>query len=135
MDSPVSIEEAWADAVEHLGKVTPIAKSYLVGTRPLGMQGNVLVVGFDQEFAERKEFADRPRNIEVLQAKLKEKLRMDVALKFEVVKSATPTSARTPSAPVKGAEPVKKSLDEFKNDPLIKKALEIFKGTIVEVRK
>jgi hypothetical protein len=24
--------------------------------------------------------------------------------------------------------------DDFKNDPLIKKALEIFKGTIVEVR-
>jgi hypothetical protein len=106
-----------------------------VGTRLLGMQGNVLVVGFDEEFADRKEFADRPRNIEVLQAKLKEKLRMDVALKFEVVKSATPTPARTPSAPAKGTEPVKKSLDEFKNDPLIKKALEIFKGTIVEVRK
>ncbi|MGO9608953.1 MAG: DNA polymerase III subunit gamma/tau [Verrucomicrobiia bacterium] len=135
VDSSVSIEEAWAYAVEHLGKVTPIAKSYLVGTRPLGMQGNVLVVGFDQEFAERKEFADRPRNIEVLQAKLKEKLRMDVALKFEVVKSATPMPARTPSVAVKGTEPVKKSLDEFKNDPLIKKALEIFKGTIVEVRK
>ncbi len=134
-ESPVSIEEAWAHAVEHLGKIVPLAKSYLVGTRPLGMQGNVLVVGFDQEFADRKEFADRPRNIEVLQAKLKEKLRMDVALKFEVVKSATPTPARTPSAPAKGAEPVKKSLDEFKNDPLIKKALEIFKGTIVEVRK
>ena len=134
-DSPVSIEEAWAHAVEHLGKVTPIAKSYLVGTRPLRMQGNVLVVGFDQEFTERWEFADRPRNVEVLQAKLKEMLRMDVALKFEVVKSATPTPARTPSASVKGAEPVKKSLDEFKNDPLIKKALEIFKGTIVEVRK
>jgi hypothetical protein len=58
-----------------------------------------------------------------------------VALKFEVVKSATPTPTRTPSASVKGAEPVKKDLDEFKNDPLIKKALEIFKGTIVEVRK
>jgi DNA polymerase-3 subunit gamma/tau len=135
VNSPVSLEDAWAYAVEHLGKVTPIAKSYLVGTRPLGMQGNVLVVGFDQEFADRKEFADKPRNIEVLQASLKEKLRMDVALKFEVVKSATPTPARAPSAPVKGAEPVKKSLDEFKNDPLIKKALEIFKGTIVEVRK
>jgi len=33
------------------------------------------------------------------------------------------------------AEPAKMSVDDFKNDPLIKKALEIFKGTIVEVRK
>jgi DNA polymerase III subunit gamma/tau len=142
--SAVSLDDAWASAVEHLGKVTPIAKSYLVGTRPLGMQGNVFVVGFDEEFADRKEFVDKPRNIEVLQTSLKQALRMDVALKFEVVKSATPAparapstlmSARAPAAPVKTTEPVKKSLDEFKNDPLIKKALEIFKGTIVEVRK
>jgi DNA polymerase-3 subunit gamma/tau len=134
-DLPISLEDAWAHAVEHLGKVTPITRSYLVGTRPLRMQGNVLVVGFDQEFADRKEFADRPRNIEVLQAKLREKLQIDVALKFEVMKSAAPTSARTTAAPGKAAEPAKKGLDEFKNDPLIKKALEIFKGTIVEVRK
>jgi DNA polymerase-3 subunit gamma/tau len=133
--SSVSLEDAWAYAVEHLGKVTPITRSYLVGTRPLRMQGNVLVVGFDQEFADRKEFADRPRNIEVLQAKLREKLQMDVALKFEVMKSAAPASARPPAATGKAAEPAKKGLDEFKNDPLIKKALEIFKGTIVEVRK
>ncbi|HVM60776.1 MAG TPA: DNA polymerase III subunit gamma/tau [Verrucomicrobiae bacterium] len=129
-----SLEDAWAYAVEHLGKVTPLTRSYLVGTRPLGMQGNVLVIGFDQEFADRREFADRPRNIEVLQAKLKEKLRMDVALKFEVIRSATPPPAKA-AASGKGADPSKKGLEEFKNDPLIKKALEIFKGTIVEVRK
>ena len=137
-----SVEDAWAYAIEHLGKVTPLAKSYLVGTRPLGLRGNVLVVQFDPEFADRKEFADRPRNIEVLQAKLKEKLRMDVALKFEVGEAAPRPAAKAPAAPAaakpladKPAEPAKKNLDEFKNDPLIKKALEIFKGTIVEVRK
>jgi DNA polymerase-3 subunit gamma/tau len=122
-----SLEEAWEFAVEHLGKVVPLAKSYFVGTRPLGMQGNVLAIGFDPEFADRKEFADRPRNIEVLQAKLKEKLRMDVALKFQASEVALPAS--------RAAAPVKKDLDDFKNDPLIKKALEIFKGTIVDVRK
>jgi DNA polymerase-3 subunit gamma/tau len=133
--SAVSLEDAWAYAVEHLGKVTPITKSYLVGTRPLRLQDNVLVVGFDQEFADRREFADRPRNIEVLRAKLRERLQMDVALKFEVTTSAAPGAATTTAATGKAAGPVQKGLDEFKNDPLIKKALEIFKGTIVEVRK
>jgi hypothetical protein len=32
------------------------------------------------------------------------------------------------------SEPVAFSQDEFKNDPLIQKALEVFKGRIVEVR-
>jgi hypothetical protein len=126
------LDEAWAYAVEHLGKVTPLAKSYLVGTRPLGFQGGVFRVGFDPEFADRKEFADRPRNIEVLQAKLKEKLRTDVALKFEIADVGAPPPKMATSSP---AKPVKKNLDDFTNDPLIKKALEIFKGTIVEVRK
>jgi DNA polymerase-3 subunit gamma/tau len=133
--SAASLDEAWAYAVEHLGKVTPLAKSYLVGTRPLGLQGGVLRVGFDPEFADRKEFADRPRNIEVLQAKLKEKLRIDVALKFEIAEAVETSSAKTSASAKPGTEPVKKNLDDFRNDPLIKKALEIFKGTIVEVRK
>ena len=141
-NSPASIEEAWAYALEHLGKVTPLAKSYLVGTRVFGLKGNVLIVRFDPEFADRKEFADHPRNIEILQASLKEKLRMDVALKFEVgetaaapaPKPAAPAPSK-PGAPTRVAEPTKMNVDDFKNDPLIKKALEIFKGTIVEVRK
>jgi DNA polymerase-3 subunit gamma/tau len=139
-----ALDEAWDYAVEHLGKVVPMAKSYLVGTRPIGLQGNVLVVGFDPEFADRKELADRPRNIEVLQAKLKEKLRMDVALKFQATKAGTAPASHKTAAPTqtkprserdKSPEPAKKNLDDFKNDPLIKKALEIFKGTIVDVRK
>jgi len=140
--SPASLDEAWAYALEHLGKVTPLAKSYLVGTRVFGLKGNVLTVRFDPEFADRKEFADHPRNIEVLQISLREKLRMDVALKFEVGEASTaPTpkaSAASPAkagAPLRVAEPAKMNVDDFKNDPLIKKALEIFKGTIVEVRK
>ncbi|HYG33236.1 MAG TPA: DNA polymerase III subunit gamma/tau, partial [Clostridia bacterium] len=52
--------------------------------------------------------------------------------------SAAPTQAKQaapPPAPVKEkTAPVPFNKDEFKNDPLIQKALEIFKGQIVEVR-
>ena len=41
--------------------------------------------------------------------------------------------APAPATPAQAAAP-KFSKEDFKNDPLIKKALEIFKGTIVEVR-
>jgi DNA polymerase-3 subunit gamma/tau len=46
--------------------------------------------------------------------------------------SAKPVAA-APAAEKKTAS-VAFSKDDFKNDPLIQKALEIFKGTIVEVR-
>ncbi len=50
--------------------------------------------------------------------------------------SVAPKAAdATPAAPAeKKSAPVPFSKDDFKNDPLIQKALEIFKGTIVEVR-
>jgi DNA polymerase III subunit gamma/tau len=130
---PASLDEAWAYAVEHLGKVTPLAKSYLVGAKPLRYQAGILTVGFDPEFADRQELADTTRNREILQAKLKEQLHADVSLKFEASGSVAP--APKPVATV-AERPVKvTNVGEFKNDPLIKKALEIFKGQIVEVRK
>ena len=142
-----TLDEAWAYAVEHLGKVTPLARSCLVGTKPLGIEAGVLRVGFDPEFADRMEFVTHARNLEVLIAKMKEKLRRDVTIKFEPLEGAAPAAPRPAPKPVIREQPVasappppppkpsKKNLDEFRNDPLIKKALEIFKGTIVEVRK
>ena len=130
---PASLDEAWAYAVEHLGKVTPLAKTYLVGAKPLGYQAGILTIGFDPEFAERRELVDTARNREILQAKLKEKLHTDVSLKFAIsdfVAPAPKPAADAAEHPVKVA-----NADDFKNDPLIKKALEIFKGQIVEVRK
>jgi DNA polymerase-3 subunit gamma/tau len=142
--SSSSLDEAWEYAVEHLGKVTPLAKTYLVGTRALGLQGSVLTVGFDPEFAERREFVDTARNRELLQAKLKEKLKMDVSIKFEVAEAAaSPPPASKPSkhtgarsaTEANSTASAKNNPEDFEGDPLIRKALEIFKGTVVEVRK
>ncbi len=102
----------------------------------------MLAVGFDPEFPERVDFANTARNKELLQARLKEKLRKDVTVQFEVAESVAPVMSRpseavptTAAAQTRPTETAKKSPDDFTNDPLIKKALEIFKGTIVEVRK
>jgi DNA polymerase III subunit gamma/tau len=124
-----SAEGAWAYALEHLGKAMPMARSYFVGAQVLGLKDGTLTIGFDSEFPERRDLADTVRNRELLQGKLKEFLRADVALKFELAESV---ALRVP-APPKSA--IKKGADDFKDDPLIKKALEIFKGQIVDVRK
>ncbi|MCG3150168.1 MAG: DNA polymerase III subunit gamma/tau [Verrucomicrobiae bacterium] len=141
--TPASIDDAWAYAVEHLHKVNALTKSYLVGARPLGLKAGILTIGLDPEFPERREFVDNTRNKEVLQTRLREKLHTDIAVKFELSESIAPSpSPRLPASPAtKPAPPPTPAPrravnpEEFKNDPLIKKALEIFKGTIVEVRK
>lgn len=137
----VALSDLWEAAVEHLGKVTPLAKNCLVGTKPLGWAGAVLRVGFDPAFADRMEFVMHARNVEVLTTYLRERLRKDVSIKFEPVEEIRqPVAPATPPGPrsLKLQEtppPTTVNFEEFRNDPMIKKALEIFKGTIVEVRK
>jgi hypothetical protein len=74
---------------------------------------------------------DTPRNHEVLRARLKEKLHADITLRFEVSEAAAPVTPK----PSKNAHAKTPETADFRNDPLIAKALEVFKGTIVEVRK
>jgi len=129
--SPAAVEKAWSYAMESLGKVSPLAKTYLVGAKLIGLRGNALVIGFAPEFAVQRDFLDAPRNRELLQARLKEMLRMDVTLRFELDESLVPS----PAAPAGNSSSKSGDPAEFQNDPLIQKALEVFKGTIVEVRK
>jgi hypothetical protein len=98
---------------------------------------------------------DNSRNHTLLQTKLSELGHANVQLKF--IKAETPAapfpitvSAPTPAnaqPKVAGPGPARSAIpevsttrlapfdkDSFKNDPLIQKALEIFKGQIVEVR-
>ena len=140
--TPASLDDAWAYAVEHLQKVNPLAKSYLIGAKPLGLKAGIVTIGLDPEFPERRDFVDTTRNKDVLQSKLHERLHAPVTVKFELSDTITPQPQPKPvSKPVAAAAPLPEpprraaSVEEFKNDPLIKKALEIFKGQIVDVRK
>ena len=104
---------------------------------------------------------DNPRNHALLQTKLAELGHASAQIKFikaerparwtrtarrsrartgqparaETSATADQSRRRQPAPPVKEKPaPVTFSKDDFKNDPLIQKALEIFKGQIVEVR-
>jgi DNA polymerase-3 subunit gamma/tau len=48
--------------------------------------------------------------------------------------ASTPTTPAAPATPTPMLEPVPFDKDTFKNDPLIRKALETFKGQIIDVR-
>jgi DNA polymerase-3 subunit gamma/tau len=115
-----------------------------------------LTIGFDPEFADQIGLIDNPKNHALLQTKLSELGHPNVQVKF--VQAAAPPNrpaeplppaapAPAPAAPAASAAnpaaaapprqnppPVSAGKDDFKNDPLIQKALEIFKGQIVDVR-
>jgi DNA polymerase III subunit gamma/tau len=155
--APVSadLSELWSKLVEAVGKVSPFTRSYLVDANPVSFEKNILVIGFDPEFEDHLGLVDNARNHTLLQTKLAELGHANCQIKFvkaeapvgEKIKLPTPiTPAAAPQVAPVAAKPVvtapaeKKSAavpfnkETFKNDPLIQKALEIFKGQIVEVR-
>jgi DNA polymerase-3 subunit gamma/tau len=159
----VDLETLWARLVESVGRASPFLRSYLLEAHPVSFAKNVFTIGFDPEFADHIALVDNSRNHAMLQTKLGELGHANGQFKFikaetpanrslpvvEKVSQPAPSSgqpqpaaapANAPKAahsalpPKEKTAPVPFNKDDFKNDPLIQKALEIFKGQIVEVR-
>jgi DNA polymerase-3 subunit gamma/tau len=156
----VDLTTLWPKLVEAIGRASPFARSYFIEAHPVSFSKNVFTIGFDPEFAEHIAMVDNAKNHALIATKLAELGHPGVQVKIikaerpdgfiapapapvepePVTKPATaPASNAVPGAvakPAPAAAPKPAQLDpgEFKNDPLIKKALEVFKGTIVEVR-
>ena len=149
----------WGSLVEAVGRASPFTRSYLLEAHPVSFQNNLFTIGFDPEFEDHLGLVDNARNHDLLRTKLSELGHPNAQIKF--IKAEAPASPATPPpqaaptaragkapqspAPARAAaapapavkqkvSPVPFNKDDFKNDPLIQKALEIFKGQIVEVR-
>ncbi|MEI7535357.1 MAG: DNA polymerase III subunit gamma/tau [Verrucomicrobiae bacterium] len=156
--APGDLAGLWAGLIDAVGKVSPFTRGYLIDAHPVSFEKNIFIIGYDPEFADHLGLVDNARNHTLLATKLAELGHANAMIKFIKAEApagwerkaiaATPTPApatahaATPSAkPVAAAPATEKKTasvafnkDDFKNDPLIQKALEIFKGTIVEVR-
>lgn len=155
------LEELWTRIVEAVTRASKFTGGYLVSAHPVSFAKQLLTVGFDPEFEDQLSLVDHPRNHALLQTKLAELGHPNCQVKF--IKAEAPpgrptrqpaitVASPTPAAPSAPAEPATAkpapptaavkdkstaasfNKDDFKNDPLIQKALEVFKGQIVEVR-
>jgi DNA polymerase-3 subunit gamma/tau len=146
----------WARLVEAVGRVSPFTRSYLVDAQAVLFEKNIFTIGFDPEFEDHLGLVDNARNHTLLQTKLAELGHANAQIKFVKIEASAarvpqPAGVASPalaapkrleggapasSTPDAKEKPVSVSFNknDFKNDPLIQKALEIFKGQIIEVR-
>ena len=152
----------WHKLIDAVGRVSPFTRGYLVDAHPVSFEKGILIIGFDPEFEDHLGLVDNARNHTLLATKLAEFGHPNAMIKFikaeapagwarqavAATPSPAPAAPRTSAATTKPAEnadvaapaagkktaPMAFNKDDFKNDPLIQKALEVFKGTIVEVR-
>ena len=150
------LETLWSQVTEAVGRVSKFTANYLINAHPVSFVKGLLIIGYDPEFEDQMGLADNPKNHTLLQTKLAELGHPNSQIKFIKAEApigrapvtVAPTAPSVPTTTPKAAPnavkpaapaPEKKATtpfnkDDFKNDPLIQKALEVFKGQIVEVR-
>jgi len=133
----------WGDIVEKIAKMAVGTKSLLLDARPLEVDDVKVVIGVEQEFASEMERLESPRNKKAIEHVLGTALKHMVAVVFKVsgsfIKEGTGMTVQevkrkaTPApAPAKGQPRTKRELID---DPAVQKALDVFDGTILDVRE
>jgi DNA polymerase-3 subunit gamma/tau len=121
--------EAWNKTVEKVRATRRLIAGWVEAGTALGVEGRFLVVGFPPEQKTAMESLSIPKTRDYIDAILKETSGQDWKIKFVVKEGlAVPAAAPEPAAPRKA-----ETQATFKDDPLIREALEIFKGEIKTV--
>jgi DNA polymerase-3 subunit gamma/tau len=122
------LNSVWGAVIQRVRKERPLMASNVEKTALLEVKGDSAIVGLDSDDVLGFELLDTPSNRKLLDALVTESAGRTLSIKF--VKRdglvATPPPREVEPPPL----PPKDPLDEFKNDPLIRKALEIFRGEI-----
>jgi len=133
----------WHDLIDKVGKMAGLAKSLLLDTRPLEVSDDKVVIGFDPEFAKNMERMQTPHFLRATQNVMTQALKRPVNVELRLIRpdgkrvdvpaDHTVEKAETPplAAPGKTAKPKQ----DWMKDPVVRKALEIFNGTIVDIRE
>ena len=124
-------EVVWRKVIEQVRTRRPLIRGWVEPARPLGVEGRFFLLGFPPEQKMAMESLASPRTRDFLEALIKDISGQDLKIKLILKEglSAAPVAAPSPGL----GEAARKKEDSqalFKDDPLIREALEIFKGEI-----
>jgi DNA polymerase-3 subunit gamma/tau len=157
------LEELWTKLIDSIAGANRFTHSYLLEAHPVSLLKGVFTIGFPPASEDHIDLVNNERNQALLQTKLSELGHPNVQIRFVKAAAPArpvspapeaPTAAPAPPPELKPTPPIARTAPstgsassakekpvpvpfnkaDFKNDPLIQKALEIFKGQIVEVR-
>ncbi|MDP9099525.1 MAG: hypothetical protein M3N48_11120, partial [Verrucomicrobiota bacterium] len=126
--SQIDHTEVWRKATEKVRATRKLISGWVDAGTALGIEGRFFLVGFPPDHKSAMESLSIPRTREFLEAVVKEISGQDWKIKFVLKEGLT---VRAPAEPLAPKKP--ESQATFKDDPLIREALEIFKGEIKTV--
>ncbi len=126
----------WRQAVELSHARRPLIRTWIDTAHYLGTEGRHLLLGFSPSEKTIMEGLARPNNRSFLEGLLQELTGVDWTVKLSLgqdLPSAAPALEISEKQGAAAKPKSETSHEDFKNDPLIKEALEIFKGEIKSV--
>ena len=118
------LSQLWIDIVTEVRVRRPLIQQYFTAAVPISLLHSELKLGFASDQSMAMETLLRPNNRKFIEQLLTEKLGQPTAIRGEI---------RDDLAPIIFPEKIERTgniEDDFKNDPLIQKALEIFQAEI-----
>jgi DNA polymerase-3 subunit gamma/tau len=128
----VNVESLWPVLVEAVRKERPLISMWLEGGVLAEVSGGVARLAFPKEQSLSAEYLLQANNRSFLEALLLRLTGSPVSLSTELSESVVLRPVAQPPPPAKEVE--KDPMEEFKNDPLIRKALDIFKARLEVVQ-
>jgi hypothetical protein len=130
-NGPVDFDSLWDKALEQIRARRPLIRGWIESARLLGEEGRYLLLGFPPEQKTAMESIAMPKNRDFLEQLLKEISGRDWNLKFTLKDGLVVQAPKIDQAEKPREKPA--AVENFKDDPLIREALEIFKGEIKPV--
>jgi DNA polymerase III subunit gamma/tau len=118
------LNQLWIDIVVEVRKSRPLIQQYFTSAVPVSLRNNELLLGFASQHGMAMETLMRPNNRKYIEQLITERLGKPTSIRGET---------RDDLAPIVFPEKTETATNpetDFKNDPLIQKALEIFQAEI-----
>jgi len=121
----------WAQVLDWVGEAAPLARSSLAEARPLSADEREVLIGFDREHRQQAKRAGIPRNKVALRRALSRLFGRDTNVRFQVGEAKQKGGEQAGEKPKRP----RRSRAEWVREPAVQKVLEVFDGTVVDVRE
>ena len=118
------VRKRWQEVLDAVGKEKPLLKSYLIEGDPLAIEGDTLVVCFQESYDFHRDSLEDFNNKRFVEGVIAHILGRELRIKFKVMKEAC-----------KGVKKKVKIDNQLCRNPKIQKAISVFNAEIVDIRK
>lgn len=127
---PIDVDDVWRKLSAKIPPQKRFLKNLIDSAHALGTEGRTFLIGYAPEQKSTIETLATENNRRFLESLLKEISGRDWTVKFTEKEGLPGPAVANETAAPSGVPPKKPTAESFKDDPLIREALEIFKGQI-----